>query len=149
MSTFVSPLGAIHIKQIVFIAFVSLGWLSLSDNAAAENIPKSVKPPADHILLTVFFKHDQSKKLGQIQEELAASKFWTRFPPKGVGVHSWYVVMGIGMVVTLKVPPEKLREVNRTIEQTAWGTFRTEFFATYDFWPVVQRIKEKAASSSK
>ena len=149
MSTFISPIGEIHIKQIVFIAFLSVGGLFLSDNAIAEKIPKSINPPADHILLTVFFKHDQSKKLGQIQEELAASKFWTRFPPKGVGVHSWYVVMGIGMVVTLKVPPEKLREVNRTIEQTAWGTFRTEFFATYDFWPVVQRIKEKAASSSK
>ncbi len=149
MNTFISPLSAVHIRQIVFMAFISLAWLSQADNAIAADIPKSIKPPADHILLTVFFKHDQSKKLGQIQEELATSKFWTRFPPKGVGVHSWYVVMGIGMVVTLKVPPEKLREVNRTIEQTAWGTFRTEFFPTYDFWPVVQRIKEKAASSSK
>ena len=114
---------------------------------------KIYRNPLSHqrtIFCSLFSSNTISrKKLGQIQEELAASKFWTRFPPKGVGVHSWYVVMGIGMVVTLKVPPEKLREVNRTIEQTAWGTFRTEFFATYDFWPVVQRIKEKAASSSK
>ena len=149
MSTFISPFSAICAKRIAFIAFISFGWLYLSDSAIAANIPESIKPPADHILLTVFFKHDQSKKLGKIQEELAASKFWTRFPPEGVGVHSWYVVMGIGMVVTLKVPPEKLREVNRTIEQTAWGTFRTEFFATYDFWPVVQGIKEKASSSGR
>jgi len=34
---------------------------------------------------------------------------------------SWYVMMGIGQVVTLRVPAERLREVNRAIEQTAWG----------------------------
>jgi hypothetical protein len=50
----------------------------------------------------------------------------------GIDVVSWYVMMGIGQVVTLKVPPNRLREVNRVLEQTAWGGFRNEFYPTYD-----------------
>ena len=35
----------------------------------------------------------------------------------------------------------KLRDVNLAIEQCAWGAFDTEFFATYDFRPVWERIR--------
>ena len=105
----------------------------------------NVTPPKDHILLTVFLKHDQSKTLDEIGKELDATGFWTRFPPEGVGVESWYVLMGIGQVVTLRVPPDRLRAVNRVVEQTAWKAFRTEFYATYDLWPVVQQIKKRKA----
>jgi len=45
-------------------------------------------------------------------------------------------MMGIGQVVTLRVPPEKLREVNLVIENGAWGAYRTEFYATYDYKPI-------------
>jgi hypothetical protein len=37
----------------------------------------------------------------------------TKFPPEGIVVESWYVAMGLGHVVTLRVPPARLREVNR------------------------------------
>ena len=106
------------------------------------------KPPSDHILLTIFLKHDQSKTLDEIGKELDGTDFWLKFPPKGVEVESWYVMMGIGQVVTLRVPPGKLRDVNRAIEKTAWGAFRTEFYATYDLWPVVQQIKKKKAGKN-
>jgi len=32
--------------------------------------------------------------------------------------------MGLGYIVTLRVPPARLREVNRAVEQTAWKGFR-------------------------
>ena len=64
------------------------------------------------MLLTIFFRHDQSKNLDQIQAYLRDSKFWEEFPPHGVEVSSWYVMMGIGHVVTLRLAPEQLREVN-------------------------------------
>ena len=38
---------------------------------------------------------------------------------------SWYVMMGIGQVVTLEVPASKLRDVNVALEKTAWKAFRT------------------------
>ena len=87
----------------------------------------------EQMLLTIFFRHDQSKNLDQIQAYLRESGFWEKFPPPGVEVASWYVMMGIGHVVTLRLPPEKLREVNIAIEKRAWPAFRTEIYTTYDF----------------
>lgn len=64
-------------------------------------------------LLTVFFKHDQSKNLDEIQALLRESGFWRDFPPEGIEIVSWYVMMGIGHVVTLRVPSSRLRELNK------------------------------------
>ena len=89
----------------------------------------------EQLLLTVFFRHDQSRNLDQIQAYLKESGFWQEFPPQGVEVVSWYVMMGIGHVVTLSVPPSRLREVNIAIEKRAWPAFRTEIYTTYDFTP--------------
>jgi hypothetical protein len=66
-----------------------------------------------------------------------------RFHPPGIEVVTWYVMMGIGQVVTLRVPAERLREVNRAIEQTAWGGFRTEFYPTYDLKAVAEELHAK------
>jgi hypothetical protein len=60
-----------------------------------------------------------------------------------VEVVSWYVMMGIGQVVTLKAPLDKLREVNLAVEHSAWGPFRTEFYATYDYKPIWIEEREK------
>ena len=95
----------------------------------------------DEILLTIMLKHQQDKNLAEINAKLEQTGFWQAFPPEGVEVVSWYVMMGIGQVVTLKVPAAKLRDVNLAIERTAWGAFETEFYPTYDFQPVWQRIK--------
>lgn len=99
------------------------------------------KPEA--ILLTIFLKHDQTKTLAEINQQLDKTGFYKKFPPEGVEVVSWYVMMGIGQVVTVRVPPEKLRPVNLAIEQNAWGAFRTEFYATYDFKPVWEAMPKK------
>jgi len=97
----------------------------------------------DAILLTIFLKHDQSKTLDEIQAELKKHGFYQQFPPSGVEVVSWYVMMGIGQVVTLKVPAARLREVNLAIENSAWGAFRTEFYPTYDYQPVWEAERKK------
>ena len=106
--------------------------------------------PAETILLTIFLKHDQSKNLEAIQAHLAATGWWERFPPQGVEIVSWYVVMGIGQIVTLRLPPHLLNVVNVEIERCAWGAFSTEFFPTYDFVPVRERLarewRERRAS---
>ncbi|MBV9491136.1 MAG: hypothetical protein JO069_15645 [Verrucomicrobia bacterium] len=96
------------------------------------------------ILLTIFLRHDQSKPLDQINAELQRQGFYQAFPPAGIEVVSWYVMMGIGQVVTLRVPPERLREVNLAIERSAWGAYRTEFFPTYDYKPIAEAERSKA-----
>ncbi len=98
----------------------------------------------DAILLTIFFRHDQSKTLGEINEHLTQTGYYAKFPPAGIEVVSWYVMMGVGQVVTLRVPPDRLREVNRVIEDTAWGGYRTEFYPTYDYKQVAEQERKKA-----
>lgn len=97
----------------------------------------------DTMMLTIFLKHQQDKNLSEINAKLEESEFWKAFPPDGVEVVSWYVMMGIGQVVTLRFPAAKLREVNLAMEQRAWGAFSTEFYPTYDFQPVWENIKAR------
>jgi len=96
--------------------------------------------PEDKILLTIFLKHDQSKNLESIQSHLSDQAWWERFPPRGVEIVSWNVVMGIGQIVTLRLPARLLNVVNVEIERSAWGVFTTEFYPTYDFIPVRERL---------
>ncbi|MGQ9370468.1 hypothetical protein [Azospirillum sp. ST 5-10] len=103
--------------------------------------------PEETILLTVFLKHDQSKTLEQIQGHLAATGWWERFPPAGAEIVSWNVVMGVGQIVTLRLPPRLLNVVNVEIERCAWGVFSTEFHPTYDFVPVRERLTREWQAS--
>ncbi len=104
----------------------------------------SAETPQGTILLTIFLKHDQSKTLEQINAQLRSQGYYKAFPPAGTKVVSWYVMMGIGQVVTLQLPAEKLREVNGAIEQTAWGGYRTEFYPTYDYKAIGEEAHAKA-----
>ena len=98
---------------------------------------------ANSILLTIMLKHQQDKNLAEINAKLDDTGFWKKFPPEGCEIVSWYVMMGIGQVVTLSVPADRLRDVNLAIEQNAWGAFETEFYPTYDFRPVYERIRSE------
>lgn len=108
---------------------------------AAMPAAASAAAPDDTFLLTIFLRHDESKPLPKINDQLRAQGFFKTFPPPGIEVVSWYVMMGIGQVVTLRVPASRLREVNRAIETTAWGGYRTEFYPTYDYKAQAQKMR--------
>ena len=95
------------------------------------------------MLLTIFLRHDQSQNLERQQGTLDAGGWWGCFPPEGVEIVSWNVVMGVGQIVTLRLPPHLLNLVNVAIERSAWGVFSTEFYPTYDFMPVRERLKRQ------
>ena len=119
-------------------AAFAAGWLSLVSlpAVAQTSLPAAQEGPnKGSMMLTIFLRHDESKTLDDINAQLARQHYPERFPPKGVEIVSWYVMMGIGQVVTLRLPAERLREINRAIEQTAWGPYRTEFYPTYDYKP--------------
>ncbi len=128
------------VKRNLISAGIVLAFLAalLAAHVAAAQDKKQ-----DAILLTVFLRHDQSKTLAEINQHLDRTGFWKKFPPEGTEVVSWYIMMGIGQVVTLRVPPDKLRAVNLAIEQNAWGAYRSEFYATYDFVPIWQAEHKK------
>src|SRR5689334_25144288 len=111
-------------------AAVRLAALCSATNAmpaAAEAPPEAsaAVPKAGSFLLTIFLRHDETKTVEQINEHLRQTGWYDKFPPEGVEIVAWYVMMGIGQVVILRVPAEKLRDTNRVIEQTAWGGYRT------------------------
>jgi hypothetical protein len=51
--------------------------------------------------------------------------------------------MSFGFVITLKVEADKVRSVNRYMEQRAWGAFRYEVFPAYDFAPIAADLKKQ------
>ena len=123
------------------------GVLALGPDAGAQTAAapaENAAPTADNaVMLTIFFKHDQSRPLSELNAQLERQGFYKAFPPPGVEVVSWYVMMGIGQVATLRLPASRLREVNRILENTAWGSYRTEFYPTYDYRAVGIAAHEK------
>jgi hypothetical protein len=120
------------------MAMVALaGVLTFNAGVRAQTAaapPENSAPTADNaVMLTIFLKHDQSRPLGELNAQLTKQGFYKAFPPDGIEVVSWYVMMGIGQVVTLRLPASRLREVNRIFETMAWGVYRTEFYPTYDY----------------
>jgi hypothetical protein len=122
--------------------------LAFNSGACAQTAPapaENAAPSADNaVMLTIFLKHDQSRPLSELNAQLDRQGFYKAFPPAGIEVVSWYVMMGIGQVVTLRLPASRLREVNRIFETMAWGAYRTEFYPTYDYKPIGMANHDKA-----
>lgn len=108
------------------VAAVAGAATAVAQNEAESNL----------MMMTIFLRHDETKTLDEINAHLDKTGFHKNFPPAGVEVVSWYVLMGVGQVVTLRFPAAKLREINLQIEHGAWGAFRTEFYPTYDYRPM-------------
>jgi hypothetical protein len=117
-----------------------------AQTAQAQTAPaENAAPTADNaVMLTIFLRHDQSRPLSELNAQLEKQGYYKAFPPPGIEVVSWYVMMGIGQVVTLRLPASRLREVNRIFENTAWGSYRTEFYPTYDYKAIGIAAHDKA-----
>jgi hypothetical protein len=131
-------------RLLAFAPVLGLAPRVTSTAQAQKPAPTSGQSAGEaNSLLTVFLRHDESKTLSEINAHLKQTGFFRRFPPPGTEVVSWYVMMGIGQVVTLRLPPERLREVNRVLEETAWGGYRTEFYPTYDYREAAADIRRQ------
>jgi len=119
-----------------FFLFLLSGLILASTSGYSQTSATAKAAPADSVMITIFLKHQQDKSLKEIQKKQEENKLWEQFPPKEARVISWYVMMGIGQVVTVKIPAHALRTLNLSIENGAWGAFNTEFYPTYDYIPV-------------
>ena len=123
------------------------GAVVFNSGAAAQTAApaENAAPTTDNaVMLTIFLKHDQSRPLSELNAQLEKQGYYKAFPPPGTEVVSWYVMMGVGQVVTLRLPASRLREVNRIIENSAWGAYHTEFYPTYDYKAVGIASHDKA-----
>jgi hypothetical protein len=137
------------VRPATLLATLAAAAVFACGAAAAQNVAapagaSTAATPENALLLTIFLKHDQSRPLAELNAQLAKQGFYKAFPPQGVEVVSWYVQMGIGQVITVRLPASRLREVNRVLEDTAWGAYRTEFYPTYDYKAVGLAEHEKA-----
>ena len=80
--------------------------LAQSTGTPSEN---ATPTPDNAVMLTVFLKHDESRPLSELNAQLERQGFYKAFPPAGIEVVSWNIVMGIGQVVTLRLPASRLR----------------------------------------
>ena len=133
-------------RAAVLLALAAFGGACTAQTTPAAPPPpgSAVATPDNAVLLTVFLRHDQSRPLSELNAQLERQGFYKAFPPPGIEVVSWVVAMGIGQVVTLRLPASRVREVNRVLEDTAWGAYRTEFYPTYDYKAVGLAEHEKA-----
>jgi len=118
---------------LLVLLLVAIGVAQTQPSAAPPTANPQVGAQKGMMMLTIFLKHDQSKPLPKIVSELKTQGYYKEFPPDGVEIVSWYVLMGIGQAITLRFPAERLADVNSAVERTVWGPFRTEFYPTYDF----------------
>jgi hypothetical protein len=137
-------LRTLLISTLLLSSAFSVAHAQSTTPAPAKN---AVSTPDNAVMLTVFLKHDQSRPLGELKAQLAKQGFYNAFPPAGVEVVNWNIMMGIGQVVTLRLPASRLAEVNLALENTAWGSYRTEFYPTYDFKAIAQAERTKAQPS--
>lgn len=112
-------------------AFGAVALCPLTAAQAQDRSPSDL-PDNDTMLLTVFLKHIQTMNNDERRELTDKAGFRDMFPPEGVEIVDHYVMMGIGQVIVLKLPPNKLRAVNVALERSAWGAYETEFYITYD-----------------
>ena len=103
----------------------------------------------DELLPTILVAGLDRITLEEMGENLRTNGFFEKFPPEGVEVVSWIQLMSFGHVVTMKVPPRKVRELNRAIESSSYATFKSEVYLGYDFWPVIQAIKARRAQEEQ
>ena len=61
----------------------------------------------------------------------------------GDRIDSWSVAMSFGFIIQVMVEPSKLRNLNRFMEQKAWGAFRYEVYPSYDFISIAERLKKE------
>ena len=136
--------------QAALLGALAVAGLSIIPTAASAQtvaspqVGSATATPDNAVLLTIFLRHDQSRPLGELNAQLSRQGFYKAFPPPGIEVVSWTVAMGIGQVVVLRLPASRIREVNRVLEDTAWGVYKTEFYPTYDYKDVGMAEHDKA-----
>jgi hypothetical protein len=143
-------------KAVLFFIFIIVAGLAVyfiyksyqKENTNEQQNKITEIKKEEVFLMTVFLKHDQGKTLDEIQKKLNETGFYKKFPPAGIEIESWKVVMGVGQVITLKVPPGRLREVNVALEKMAWGSFKTEFYPSYDFLPIYKTYRDTTSKDT-
>ena len=53
------------------------------------------------------------------------------------------MAMSYGFIIHLSVDPSKIRNLNRFMEEKAWGAFQYEAYPSYDFKEIAAKLKKE------
>lgn len=134
----------LNVKNFALVLF-TIVFCTVQTVSATEDVTIDT----DKILITIVLKHQQDKSLSELQKKMDENRFWQSFPPEGMEIESWYVAMGLGQVITVKIEPKDLRKLNLAIEKSAWGAFTTDIYPTYEFRDIAKSIKAKTIEAEK
>lgn len=121
--------------------------------ADSKNSPgPSIQPPAadtltDSVLVTIVLKYQQDKNFPELRRILEAQGFWDLFPLAESRVISWNIALGLGHIVTLKMPSGSVRRLNLAIQNGAWGAFNSEVYLSYEYMPIWKDYIERRAEA--
>jgi len=138
----------VRLWAVMIVITLSGGMLTVREAWSQAPAPPvtSLSPstplPQDPLLLTIFLRPDPSTPLRDLNTHLRQSGYDTKFPPPGIEVVPRYVLMGLGQVMAIRIPMERLREVNRAIAATAWGSYHMGFYPTYDYKPIAEERRK-------
>jgi hypothetical protein len=78
-------------KMLLTALVLAASALTLNSNTIAQTVapaPAAAPTPDNAVMLTIFFKHDETRPLGELNAELEKQGFYKAFPPDGVEVVS-------------------------------------------------------------
>jgi len=79
-------------RELLQKTFAALAATILATSAADAQVPAASN--AELTMMTILLRHDETKTLDEINAHLNKTGFQKNFPPPGVEVVSWYVMMG-------------------------------------------------------
>lgn len=109
----------------------------------AQSSKDSTNIDSSSVLITIILRPNQDMSVSEIQQQMLENGFWKIFPPDGADVVSWYAVMGVGQIITVRIPAIRLSELNDALSGAAWGAYSTEVYPSIDYVPVYKDMKGK------
>lgn len=89
-------------------------------------------------LVTLVLHQKKGQSLVAFKEQIEENGFREAFPPEGVEVVSWTGALGLGHVITLRLPTYKIPDVRAVVEGRKWGEIKPKLYSSYDFQPFWQ-----------
>jgi hypothetical protein len=134
---------------LLALCFVCAGNMAAQDDKNKKSsgpvavAPQPTDDSTDSLSVTVILKYQQDHTFAELRRQLEANGFWEAFPPADSRVVSWNVAVGLGHIVTLKMPATGVRRLYLSLANGAWGAFNSEVFMTYDYMSIWQDYIEK------
>ena len=98
-------------------------------------------------LLTLVLHQDKEQSVAQFKTQLENNGFQETFPPAGVEIVSWTGVLGLGHVITLRLPTYLVPDVRQAVDACEWGKIEPKLYSSYDFEPFWHDLGGQAKQS--